>query len=81
MSLGERALDTYAHAEASGASQIIHHSEEVLDSEGGDPLSLRGTLETIHSVDLAHPNVVQTYKSTQRPITVPCSSASVKCFS
>ncbi|KAK9790562.1 hypothetical protein WJX73_005557 [Symbiochloris irregularis] len=50
------------------AVKIIQHSEEVADVEGGGPMSLRGTLETMHSVDLAHPNVVQTYKSTQRPI-------------
>lgn len=59
------------------AVKIIQHSEEVEDAEGGDPLSLRGTLEAIHSVDLAHPNVVQTYKSTQRPIAGPETSQRV----
>ena len=55
-------------------AQIIQHSEEVNDADGGDPMSLGGTLETMHSVDLAHPNVVQTYKSTQRPIIVSHTS-------
>ena len=63
-----------ADARSCMGMQIIQHSEEVEDAEGGDPLSLRGTLEAIHSVDLAHPNVVQTYKSTQRPIAVSSTS-------
>ena len=33
-------------------------------------MSLSGTLEAMHSVDLAHPNVVQTYKSTQKNVSV-----------
>ena len=31
---------------------------------------MAGTLEALHSVQLGHPNVVQTFKSTQRPIPV-----------
>ena len=51
--------------------QIIQHTEEVL-GEDGDVMSLSGTLEAMHSVDLAHPNVVQTYKSTQKNSSVRC---------
>ena len=50
--------------------QIIQHTDEVTGSDG-DVMSLSGTLEAMHSVDLAHPNVVQTYKSAQKtPNTV-----------
>ena len=31
---------------------------------------MRGALEAMHSVDLGHPNIVQTYKSTQRLVQV-----------
>ena len=30
--------------------------------------TMRGALEAMHSVDLGHPNIVQTYKSTQRAV-------------
>ena len=32
--------------------------------------TMRGALEAMHSVDLGHPNIVQTYKSTQRAVQV-----------
>ena len=32
--------------------------------------TMRGALEAMHSVDLGHPNIVQTYKSTQRLVQV-----------
>ncbi len=31
---------------------------------------MRGALEAMHSVDLGHPNIVQTFKSTQRAVQV-----------
>lgn len=31
---------------------------------------MRGALELLHSVNLRHPNIVQTYQSTQRPMEV-----------
>ena len=37
--------------------------------------TMRGALEAMHSVDLGHPNIVQTYKSTQRAVQAgPLSS-------
>lgn len=30
--------------------------------------TMRGALEAMHSVDLGHPNIVQTFKSTQRAV-------------
>ena len=36
--------------------------------------TMRGALEAMHSVDLGHPNIVQTYKSTQRAVQVRLSS-------
>ena len=35
--------------------------------------TMRGALEAMHSVDLGHPNIVQTYKSTQRAVQVGLS--------
>ena len=32
--------------------------------------TMRGALEAMHSVDLGHPNIVQTFKSTQRAVAV-----------
>lgn len=32
--------------------------------------TMRGALEAMHSVDLGHPNIVQTFKSTQRAVQV-----------
>ena len=51
--------------------QIIQHTDEVTGSDG-DVMSLSGTLEAMHSVDLAHPNVVQTYKSAQKTPNSVC---------
>lgn len=57
----------------SARAQIIHMAASALvapEGENGDmtPAStMKGALEAMHSVDLSHPNIVQTYKSTQRP--------------
>jgi len=37
--------------------------------------TMKGALEAMHSVDLSHPNIVQTFKSTQRPSRVRRRSA------
>ncbi|KAK9827983.1 hypothetical protein WJX81_005140 [Elliptochloris bilobata] len=56
------------------AVKIIHMAASAVATpeaeNGGDmtPAStMKGALEAMHSVDLSHPNIVQTYKSTQRP--------------
>lgn len=41
--------------------------------------TMRGALEAMHSVDLGHPNIVQTYKSTQRLVQVPPRSELHPC--
>ena len=70
-----RAVCMTVGAEVTLREQIIQHTDEVTGSDG-DVMSLSGTLEAMHSVDLAHPNVVQTYKSAQKAPTtvrpVPC---------
>eukprot|EP00884_Botryococcus_braunii_P002377 jgi/Botrbrau1/1213/Bobra.0163s0021.1 len=52
------------------AVKIIQHPTDALDpnSGGSDMGTMRGALELMHSVDLHHPNIVQTYKSYQRPM-------------
>ena len=39
--------------------------------------TMRGALEAMHSVDLGHPNIVQTYKSTQRAVQVRAGMRSI----
>ena len=41
--------------------------------------TMRGALEAMHSVDLGHPNIVQTYKSTQRAVQVGQSCGNWLC--
>ena len=73
------ALLQYVHASRylaeprSAGAQIIHMAASAVATPEGEngamsPAStMKGALEAMHSVDLSHPNVVQTYKSTQRP--------------
>jgi hypothetical protein len=42
--------------------------------------TMRGALEAMHSVDLGHPNIVQTYRSTQRLVQVGLPARSCCCM-
>ena len=47
------------------AVKVIPH---VGPAGGPGPAGVRGALEALHAVDLAHPSIVQTYKSAQRTL-------------